>query len=139
MARTGQCTHRLGLSVRNGIGNDKRAYLKQSRAIIPAASAEDIPQAAMGIGLAVSRSIVEAHGGRLWAENGQDGGARFNVALPLSPANGEPPFATLEKLFDLVLADPVVLFIVENRDQDIEVREEILKAHGGAEFERDVG
>ena len=40
----------------------------------------------MGIGLAVSRSIVEAHGGRLWAENSQAGGAIFNVALPLSHA-----------------------------------------------------
>jgi PAS domain S-box-containing protein len=38
----------------------------------------------MGIGLAVSRSIVEAHCGRLWAENNPDGGARFTVALPLS-------------------------------------------------------
>jgi C4-dicarboxylate-specific signal transduction histidine kinase len=38
----------------------------------------------MGIGLAVSRSIVEAHGGRLWAENNKAGGAIFNVALPLS-------------------------------------------------------
>ena len=38
----------------------------------------------MGIGLAVSRSIVEAHGGRLWAENNKAGGATFNVALPLS-------------------------------------------------------
>jgi PAS domain S-box-containing protein len=38
----------------------------------------------MGIGLAVSRSVVEAHGGRLWAENNLDGGATFNVALPVS-------------------------------------------------------
>jgi PAS domain S-box-containing protein len=40
----------------------------------------------MGIGLTVSRSIVEAHGGRLWAENNKAGGATFNVALPLSHA-----------------------------------------------------
>jgi C4-dicarboxylate-specific signal transduction histidine kinase len=41
----------------------------------------------MGIGLAVSRSIVEAHGGRLWAENNKTGGAIFSVALPLSHAS----------------------------------------------------
>ena len=41
----------------------------------------------MGIGLAVSRSIVEAHGGQLWAENSETGGATFNVALPLSHAS----------------------------------------------------
>ncbi len=40
----------------------------------------------MGIGLAVSRTIVEAHGGQLWAENNKAGGAIFNVALPLSHA-----------------------------------------------------
>jgi PAS domain S-box-containing protein len=41
----------------------------------------------MGIGLAVSRSIMEAHGGRLWAENNKTGGATFNVALPLPHAS----------------------------------------------------
>jgi C4-dicarboxylate-specific signal transduction histidine kinase len=43
----------------------------------------------MGIGLAVSRSTVEAHGGRLWAENNQTGGATFNVALPLTQATND--------------------------------------------------
>jgi signal transduction histidine kinase len=44
----------------------------------------------MGIGLAVSRSIVEAHGGRLWAKNNSNGGARFSVALPLSSVKRDP-------------------------------------------------
>ena len=38
----------------------------------------------MGIGLAISRSIVEAHDGRIWAENNPGGGATFCVVLPLS-------------------------------------------------------
>jgi C4-dicarboxylate-specific signal transduction histidine kinase len=41
----------------------------------------------MGIGLAVSRTIVEAHWGRLWPENNKTGGASFNVALPLAHAS----------------------------------------------------
>ena len=37
-----------------------------------------------GMGLAISRSIVESHGGRLWAAPTGDRGARFNVTLPVA-------------------------------------------------------
>ena len=36
----------------------------------------------MGIGLAISRSIVEAHHGRLWADTSDLGGAAFHFTLP---------------------------------------------------------
>src|SRR5688572_4163848 len=38
--------------------------------------------AGMGMGLSVSRTIVDAHGGKLWAENRAEGGAAFRVTLP---------------------------------------------------------
>ena len=38
----------------------------------------------MGIGLSIARTIVEAHGGRIWADNAPGGGAVFNIGLPLS-------------------------------------------------------
>ena len=37
----------------------------------------------MGMGLAISRTITEAHGGRLWAENNADGGAAVHLTLPV--------------------------------------------------------
>jgi two-component system sensor histidine kinase KdpD len=45
-----------------------------------------------GLGLAVAKGLVEAHGGHIWAENRKEGGARFVFALPL----GQPGQAPVE-------------------------------------------
>ncbi len=43
-----------------------------------------------GLGLYISKGLVEAHGGRIWVENGADKGAIFCFTLPRS-ADGETP------------------------------------------------
>jgi two-component system sensor histidine kinase KdpD len=44
-----------------------------------------------GLGLAIARSIVEAHGGRIWAENVGRRGVAFNFTLPSPPPSPPPP------------------------------------------------
>lgn len=50
-------------------------------------------QGGAGLGLTICRAIVQAHGGRIWAENLPSGGAAFRFALPLT----EPPTVEREE------------------------------------------
>jgi signal transduction histidine kinase len=43
---------------------------------------------AAGLGLAIARGLVEAQGGRIWAENRPGGGAIVSFTLPTAPASG---------------------------------------------------
>ena len=43
-----------------------------------------------GLGLAIARAFVEAHGERVWVEDGPGGGARFVVTLPVAVSTPAP-------------------------------------------------
>ncbi len=46
------------------------------------------PYPGVGLGLFICRQIIEAHGGRIWAENMPEGGSAFVFELPLDPGHG---------------------------------------------------
>jgi signal transduction histidine kinase len=62
----------------NGIGVDSR----QATRIFGMFSRADNEADGVGIGLAVSRRIVEAHGGRIWVEPAAGGGSAFRFTIP---------------------------------------------------------
>ena len=62
----------------NGIGVDSA----QATRIFGMFSRADTDADGVGIGLAVSRRIVEAHGGRIWVEPAAGGGSAFRFTIP---------------------------------------------------------
>ncbi|HVZ36756.1 MAG TPA: ATP-binding protein [Polyangiaceae bacterium] len=56
----------------------------------------------VGLGLSICRAIVTAHGGRIWVENREGGGASFRFTLPII---GEPPRLTLSERSEALLPE----------------------------------
>ena len=82
---------RLQVSVRRVMPNEVRISVRDRGMGIPPELLDRLfqpfvtskPQG-LGLGLSISRTIVAAHGGRLWAENDPGGGATFHCALSTS-------------------------------------------------------
>jgi len=84
--------------------------------------------AGTGIGLAVSRGIVEAHGGTITAENAETGGARFTIEIPVlgeaTDAEDETPASAEQKV------DRKRLLIIDDEDEIRSMLVEILGTEG---------
>jgi signal transduction histidine kinase len=65
----------------NGVGIDP----EQTRRIFAMFSRASGTTDGTGIGLAVCRRVVEAHGGRIWVEPAEGGGSAFRFTLPAAP------------------------------------------------------
>ena len=83
------------------VGDELRLSVSDTGAGIPAETlgsvferfwqAGDDDRRGLGLGLYISRCIVDAHGGRIWAESVPGVGSTFTVALPLAPRPSPSP------------------------------------------------
>jgi two-component system, LuxR family, sensor kinase FixL len=96
-AVAGKDGHGGTMEVRTFVGeaHEVRAAFRDSGPGIPEGQSERIFEPfvttkadGMGMGLSICRTIIHAHGGRLWAEDHPGGGATFHLALPKA---GNPP------------------------------------------------
>jgi two-component system sensor histidine kinase KdpD len=88
-----QCEIRVGADVRDGrlrvsVTDDGPGISREAlpRLFEPFYRARGAPRGGSGLGLAVARGLVEAHGGRIWAENRPEGGAAFTFEIPAEDA-----------------------------------------------------
>jgi two-component system sensor histidine kinase KdpD len=70
-------------------GEEARVFEKFHRA------ARERSPGGVGLGLTICRAIMAAHGGRIWAQNREGGGASFRFALPI---RGQPPELPMPQL-----------------------------------------
>ena len=79
----------LAITSQRGQGDELLVSVTDTGVGLPAKQADQIFKAffttkdqGIGMGLSISRSIVESHGGRLWAADHSPRGASFYVMLP---------------------------------------------------------
>jgi signal transduction histidine kinase len=78
-----QCQGSVVVSVRDsgvGIAAEEQKDIFQMYSQL--SSSENSPRRGSGIGLAVCKKIIEAHGGRIWFESGRGQGSSFYFSLP---------------------------------------------------------
>ncbi len=87
---------RLGVQLRPGPAGDVRLVVTDTGAgLAPEVAGRlftpftSTKPTGSGLGLSISRRIVEEHGGEIAADNGPAGGACFTVTLPLSVVRGQ--------------------------------------------------
>jgi signal transduction histidine kinase len=87
--RARQYTSELEVSVEDtGVGLSGEAQQRMFERFWREDASRTRASGGAGLGLAIAQGFVEAQGGRIWAENRPDGGARFAFTLPIA---GPPP------------------------------------------------
>ena len=97
-ASRGQQRREILISAEAGAGGDAEIHVDDSG---PGIAPDILPMVfnafvsskpdGMGVGLAISRTIIEAHGGRIFAANREAGGASFRIVLPAKGQGAAEP------------------------------------------------
>lgn len=85
IVRARRCDRELEVSVEDtGVGLSKQAQQRMFERFWREDVSRTRASGGAGLGLAIARGFVEAQGGRIWAENRPEGGARFAFTLPIA-------------------------------------------------------
>lgn len=81
-----------------------------------------------GLGLSVCHGIITEHGGHIWAESGQEGGARFYIELPIRSFSGEQgsEIQTKERAPEKTYR----LLILDDEENVLEILQRLLSRNG---------